>query len=411
MSNKNIIQFGTGYELKNISVKTSTKEARALFLNLIGELRPNVTFDLLRLYNLEDIPNDVKDSQSNIELLERNILQKIFEQDFFANGLSKVFDTPLLNFFDYLFRNYKKFERAKIKGERFYKGNTVLPETIQDYALEKLIPSWQRLMVDKSAGNLCVAINNWAKDWGLTEDWCKEFALSVLGRAWIKLNEDKSIYTTDNLLLLNSNFYDFNEWLGRKAAWNSALHEESWKRFAIDWYYYMKSDNHPTFEYKWRGIDIQDIWYPTVSSNEKQFTEKMELEFWSQFFTVGTNQPKSLVSKMPEILCQLELFTNKIQTYLSDVKRYNKKNISKTQVKQSGDTHFRWLVEYQIPSIKNQSRKSRNEIAKTNSVDRKAVARAIMAVSKLLNLTPRPFQETGRKFSNTTSKKRRRAQK
>ncbi len=40
-------KFGGEYELKDVEIKTSTIEARKLFLELIWEIKPDVVIDLI----------------------------------------------------------------------------------------------------------------------------------------------------------------------------------------------------------------------------------------------------------------------------------------------------------------------------------------------------------------------------
>lgn len=52
------LRLGGEFELKDVDIKTSTIEARKLFLELIWEMTPETVVDLVRLFNIESIPTD-----------------------------------------------------------------------------------------------------------------------------------------------------------------------------------------------------------------------------------------------------------------------------------------------------------------------------------------------------------------
>src|SRR5687767_4992857 len=105
------LKLGGELELINADIRTSTIEARQLFLNLILEMKPEVVFELFGLFNVKAIPEKLKNNPIDFEIIARICLMHTKLPHLFSTNLddlgfsSDIRNTPVLAYFDFIFQN------------------------------------------------------------------------------------------------------------------------------------------------------------------------------------------------------------------------------------------------------------------------------------------------------------------
>ncbi len=407
------MKLGGQLELKDLEVKTSTKEARIIFLELIPELMPEVVFDLTRLFNLESLPKDWLDSpldwlgdNAEIRFAKRFFLLHTKQPNLYSSDLSSwkikpdVRNTPLLAYFDFLFKNQAELDKFLIESEKNWKGYTPNPqqELITERALEYLIPDWKTLQTKVGSEWLCAELKKWAMKWNLNDDWCMDFALHCLKNFKTgmidKLRFPKDFLENDNVMYL----WEFNNYVNNGKAWNDAIFFLQFSNTENHFFIPQQFPNFPLFRYVWlqqSEKQVEEVFtiegkYNPLVDQDQNFREKMEWLFWRNFFEYFQFKWSVFVSNHTKVIGELKEFHGLLETYISNVKKEIKPYTVETVSKRSGDKHFRWLVEYQIAG------KSYNKLTQKVGLDRKAITQGIKDTSQILGLILRDSTPGGR---------------
>lgn len=141
---------------------------------------------------------------------------------------SDVRQTPVLAYFDFIFKNQAKFDELLEKSEKFWKEFTpdnYYTDLITRRAIEELIPNWQTLQSKNGSEWLCSELSQWAEKWNLKDDWCLDFALDCLKNYKIKLIDTYQL--PDNYLQTNDHYslWDLNGFWHNGKAWAYSLRD------------------------------------------------------------------------------------------------------------------------------------------------------------------------------------------
>lgn len=396
------LKLGGEFELKDVDIKTSTIETRKLFLELIWEMTPEAVVDLVRLFNIESIPEDWREVPKQIDFsakffllhTQRNYLYSVDLTEF--GFKSDVRQTPVLAYFDFIFKNQAEFDELLEKSESYWKEFTpdYYTDLITRTAIEELIPNWQTLQSKKGSEWLCSELSQWAKKWNLKDDWCLDFALDCLKNFKIKLIDKYQLpdnyLQTDNLYSL----WELNKFWHNGKAWAFSLRDYD-EQDVWDYFFINKIPNYPSLQYIWKEntkeiFKVEDKYNP-LRAFPAEFLERVEQQFWSKFFEYFSGRQYSFVGNTKLLTDELKKFQNRVRTHISKAEAKMKPFAQRTVSKRSGDRHFRWLVEYQVLD------KSYNTLAKEQCVDRRAIMDGIKDVSKIVGLTLRESTKHGRK--------------
>jgi hypothetical protein len=277
-------KFGGEYELKDVDIRTSTIEAQKLFLELLWEMKPDVVFDLTRLFNFDSMPVDWQDKPDQIDFATKLFLFHTQYESAYKNDLTKfgfksdVRDTPVLAYFDFIHKNRPEFNKLLEKSEENWKQLTSEPGTplIISWALQELIPDWKTLQLRNDSEWLCRTLIQWAKRWNLNNDWCLDFALECLKNSKIRLFDTFRIpenYLETKTFDLLRSFYLFRQ-LG--SAWSWALWDARWK-YHKDNSILTTIPDYPSFEYKWKQIAENEVEeFFTIAGTYNPFTMSKE---------------------------------------------------------------------------------------------------------------------------------------
>lgn len=414
-----IMKLGAELELKDQELKTSTLEARKIFFELILQMKPEVSIDLLRLFNLDSIPLKWKKSQTHLDSCAKVFLFYTKRPELYYADLSKlgfkkdVRETPLLSYFEFIFKNQSEFDELLSSSEKECKKITPHPDSdfIVITALTKLIPDWKTLHTKKYSERLISNLSNWAKKWNLNEDWCLDFALDCLRHCKINLI-DKFQFPDD--FLTNNEFnsvLDFNHYQQSGSAWYGAWLKLNMISHGTENLILEKIPNYPFFEYKWKENDggkEQEIFqirgfYNPITMLKVEFRQEMEQQFWSKFFDFYSLRQHLFVGMMPELIKELKNFQTSIENYISEVELIVESITDETVNKKEIIRHIGWMIEYQIPPFKSYSKLSEQQL-----MTRKGIESGVKEVCKLIGLTLRKSSENGRPKGSKDSYKRRR---
>jgi ribosomal protein L20A (L18A) len=399
------MKLGGELELRDVDIKTSTIEARKLFLNLVLAMKPEVGSDLMRLFNKESLPRDVQEQPNLIDFSAKFFLLHTKKPHCYSVDLTEfgykpeVRQTPVLAYFDFIFRNQAEFDQRLIESEKEWKSYTPNPyqELITRSALEKLIPDWKTLQSKDNSKLLCSELSQWAEKWNLTDDWCFDFALhclklfkiNLIDKCWFPDNylESKNIYS---LFELRNFWYD-----GR--AWRESVSDLS-ERNLRDYFFTSEIPNYPKLNYVWElktEKGTQEIlslegYYNPLHMYPENFRREIEERFWARLSEFLSFNRFAFVGNSKLLIDELSKFQKSVDDYISYAEELMKPHADRTVVKRSGDKHFRWLVEYQILG------KSYNKLAAENDVDRRAVRDGIKNVSEIIELTLRDLSLGGK---------------
>jgi len=401
------MKLGGELELRGVDTKTSTIVARRLFLNLVWEMKSEVVNDLMRLFNIESVPADLPVKPNPIDYSAKLFLLHTKSQHYYLIDLtelgyeSDVRQTPILAYFDYIFRNQTKFDELLIESEKKWKDCSPAPhqKLITQSALGELIPNWKTLQSRNDAVWLCAELYQWAEKWNLKDDWCLDFALDCLKDFKIELIDE--CHFDDDYLESNhycSSLWELNQFCHHGVSWERNL--SSFRSENIENYLFTdKIKGYPKLNYVWelktkngkQKIFSVDEYYNPLVMFPEFFRRKVEEQFWSKFFDFFSRRQYIFVGNNKLLTDELNKFQKSVDEYIKKAEKAMKPFADKTAIKKSGDKHFRWLVEYQILE------RSFNSLAKEKGVDRKAITDGIKDVSQLINLTLRDSSEGGRK--------------
>ncbi|HRH41021.1 MAG TPA: hypothetical protein PKY82_05205 [Pyrinomonadaceae bacterium] len=394
------LELGGNLELVDVDVKSSAIEGRKLFLSLISEMKPEVNIDLMRLFNLESIPNNAEfkpnptDFSAKLFLLHTKF-HHLYDIDLTELGYEQnVRRTPILAYFDFIFRNQNELEKLieESKSEFTDVPLGLMNDLVMDSAISKLIVNWKTLKSRNDSQWLCDELTQWADTWNLADDWCLDFAIDCLKRFKIdlidklRLPEDFAKYLLKNDLF-NYEIDDLQKYWNRGKAWNYSLYQLDAERDR-DYFFIANVPDYPTFHYVWKiktdkglqtCIEIEAIYNPLVTQPEK-FHEDIEKEFWAKFFNYFSYFPFTFVGNPDLLKTEIRKFQAKLKSHIKKARKVITPFSINTKTKRSGDQHFKWLVEYQVLN------KSYNQLAKEKELDRSTITEGVKGVADLIGL-------------------------
>lgn len=411
---------GSEYELKNVEVLNSTLETRRLFWGLVFDMKFEVVNHLTKLFNFESIPADWQKNAEDFDFCTRFFLFHTKNHNAYSFDLSPfgfkpdVRDTPLLAYFDFIFKNQSEYDELLAKNKKILKdySSTLKQQRIVKNTLLEIIPDWKTLQTKDNSEWLCKTLMKWAERCNLTDDWCLDFALDCLRNC--KVNFIDELDLPKNYILDGDVFFSvwrFYNFLESGTAWRESLIEMIWGKYK-DFSRDDKIPDFPYFEYFWthevenktKKIFKISERYDPFSSTEDYFRNLVEGRFLEKLSRYVYHWDL-YVGKLKFLTEKVESFQNRVDGYIATNNREAEKYGGKTVSKKDGDKHFRWLIEYQIPSDKNYTDKSYSEIARENGVDVKTVSEAIGKSAHIIGITLRKPKHTGRPKGSKDSDK------
>lgn len=401
------LRFGGELESTKSKKMTSTIEARRLFFSLILEMKREVVTDLVRLFKIESLPEAFQSlarhplsHHTKYSVPVKFFLLHTKKPDLFSVDLSEagfkhdIRDTPILAYFDFIFKNQSKFDKLLKKSEAEHRKFASKPsrDLITTSALEKLIPSWDFLQSKGDSKWLCSELTKWAEKWNLTDEWCLDFALGTLSAFKVSFI-DKMQFPDD--FLENADLHsvwELNRYCEQGTAWSQALFElNQFQDHLIP----ATIPDYPSFEYRFKQTVGERTYFSIKShynpwtSGSGSFKASVEEQFWRKFFDCFANSSQTFDGNTKELADGLNSFVKYVDEHISRCEKLGEPFSRPTPTKES-DRHFRWLVEFQLLC------RSKEELRKTHGCSRKAIRDGIEDVARLLKLTLRPDSKGGR---------------
>lgn len=306
-------RFGYGFE-KESAGSPSTQLARAYFLELIFELRPNV---VLTLFRTAYIPFSelLKNRQGDINTIGESLESELSESGY------------------------------------------VSQRVVRKHAIRRFISGWQSLQRMEAAGSLCQVIQGWARSQNLMVDWCLDHALTVLGEFEARAGEIVRLSSRPAVqrcrlaeLMLES--------------WRLAVTRQRLRAIDVQYKSIAEFEEHVSkvleFTFKYENIELLPITGPIYKSIP-EFRQEVKERFEALGGKIVRGAGKALKLEM--------------DSYLEKVKEMMRRAGFKKPTVRWAEEHFKWLIEYQIPPTK-QYRKIAKEVRKDESTIREGIANA-----------------------------------
>jgi len=394
------------FEPRNMKISTSTLEARQIFLRLIVQMSRETVDDLVRPFNKEDLPVDLKQNQEMIQSVSNFFLLHITEPKMFNSGHenlafgANIRNTPILDYSRYLQTNETKYNRLLGRKRKDLDGMAASATETPNLrtARRRMIPGWSTLLEDADAGQLRESILKWANKWNLTDEWCLDFALSVLSVFKLQYVDR---YRLDEQVGRDPSFYWHYEWPVADWAWKSwleSVHIIDLQNFDNKIAALNEMPDVGGLVFRWREDDDKDSdtfevndYFAPHSCTEREFMERVELEFWRQFLLRFGAVPEDLVGHTKHVLNEIQRFRLELENCVSRCKRKLMPFSRPTVKKDSGESHFRWLIEYQVKG------RSFHKLAELVQRDRKSVSAAVKEASGIVGLSLRQAPKAGRR--------------
>lgn len=392
--------FGGEYELVDTDLPVSTLDARVFFLEMLAVNKQNILEHFLRLANTDSISNNYLEDREfnktlNLFFMRHLVFPSNFSIDVEEFGISKdIRKTPILSFVEYVFSNQDEYLEIEKEVEYEYrneKNNRYFPELVEEKTLIKQFPKWSELRKKEKAKNLCAALKDWAEKWNLTDDWVLDFAIDMLRNFRAKfLNGWENDFKRNSY---NERFFitQFNNWRYSNGDWDRALlnlrQDGSLRQFQI-----AVEFNQPAFTFEYGDIKVSETWFPNWK-HKKAFRDEMMERFNKKLFYQRT---EGLEIK----LGTKSRFEKELTEYIRKMDLKTNKKFCRTPRKNTGERHFLWLIEYQIPPCKNY-----RQIATENNSDIKTVREGIARVAEQIGLKLRKPTSGGRPKGSTTKQK------
>lgn len=266
------LRLGNGeYERIDVETKNSTFVARHKFLETLWKKRSDWAFDLLRLFNYEELPE---------ELLTRECIDKTFIS-FLPHLLTtfpheieiqhKFIDTPVIHYFSYFFGKEDLIKQFEDEEEQSLYSS---PNTIRrrKNVIKKIIPGWKEIKSKEDANVLCLSLESWANKYNLNADWLMDFALDIL--CLFKINFDWRLSDFDAQNLSKTNNYHLHYQNTARDSISEAIsayaREIIWEK---QWCIFDELKGLPAFEYRFNDFEMQPITWMFSVTSRKNFVE------------------------------------------------------------------------------------------------------------------------------------------
>ncbi len=392
--------FGGEYELKDTDLAVSTIEGRVFFLEMLAVYKPEVIEHFTRLANRDSIPKIYLENREfnqtlNLFFMRHLIFPSNFSLDVEEFDISKdVRKTPILSFVEYVFSNQDEYVELEKKVEYEYrkeKDNQYFSKLVEEETLIRQFPKWSEMQKKEKAKDLCAALKDWAEKWNLTDDWCLDFAIDMLRNFRTNfLNGWENDFKRNTY---NESFFitQFNNWRYGNGDWDRAL--LNLRQDGTDRQYHIAVEfNQPAFIFEYSGIKISETWFPNWK-HKKVFREEITEQFNRQLLF-------RLTERLEINIGTKSRFEEELTAYIRKVDMKKNKNFFRTPRKNTGNRHFLWLIEYQIPPCK-----TFQQIAEENNSNIKTIREGIARVAELIELKLRKPTLGGRPKGAKTKQK------
>jgi hypothetical protein len=306
-------RFGYAHEKKSID-SPSTQRARAYFLELLFELRPNVVLALFRAAYFP-FTELLKNRQGDIATICDSLESELSESGYVSQRI------------------------------------------VRKHAIRRFLSGWQSLKHMEAASSLCQVLQGWARSQNLTGEWCLEHALTVLNEfeakagGIVRLSSRPDIQRSRLAELI---------W----ESWRLAVARQRLRAIDVQYASITEFEGYVSkvleFTFKYENINVSPVtgpFYKSISQFKQEVKERFEALKGSAVRGAGK-------------VLKLEL-----DSYLEKVKETMKRAGFKKPPVRWVKEHFKWLIEYQIPPTK-QYRKIAKEVRKDESTIREGVASA-----------------------------------
>jgi len=390
-------------DLEPLGLETpiSVLEGRQLFMDLVQKMSPVPKLDLTRTFNPQLLPRKYRHEIDVFAYwaLEQSAERSIAGSEQFLKKLKippAILNTPIHQLNGFLSRSTSRFEQCLAKSRGEWKGRNIPEHLIRKTAYKKLIPSWAELCTMKGSSRLRKSLWDWAERVNLTEDWCMDFALDVL-------NAYRMHYVWDYKFQIDAErpvHYQVSQYLMEtwaRQAWYDALSDMHHEKYAELFIALKNVPNQGPFRFVWREPDLSqsetfviEDHYGPLSGMGDVFKAKMTELFWWRFFERYVEDRTTLAESTKHVAIEIERFLTDLNLYIKNAKKRFKKHGQPTVLKEDGDLHFRWLVEFQVCG------RDYSTIARQYGKNRVSVTEAVKRTAALIGLGLREAPKKGR---------------
>jgi hypothetical protein len=264
------IRFGFGeYERTDAEVRQSVLDMRYQFLRRLVAQKPSWAESLVRFSRIE-----------SKDLVTPDIVHGVFHyliaiifgrQRPGIELLPELSDTPLQHFAKLIRAKSLQIDRLGRKEHkplsRPYPGDSKLG------ALVRFMPTFQKMAKRKGASSLAKSLREWAESQNLADDWCLDFALSVLMNYWVLLSPRFGGLDPGSIDVSESASIKYScEWVLGEATKN-ALDDYRREKLLVPIWNFDDDLDLPEFKYVHRDFKFGPARWSPLSQFRKSFTE------------------------------------------------------------------------------------------------------------------------------------------
>lgn len=318
-------RFGFGFEERETSFTPSAQHARALFLELLSQLRPKVIPSLFGSAHRPFV-NFLNESKGEIRSIIKDI-HPLADADAISSAVGEV-------------NPYRDIAvRLSLSS-----------------ALRPFLYGWSALRSRGGAGALCDALLSWAGGLNLNDEWFLGHAVTVLREQHLaSLNTDEAWQQATDELKLD-------------AVCMQGVTYEDFRERGLD-----------KFSFKYKRVEI------TVDGPIFQPVPDFKREAERAFKAVGGHRTGGASEAFKEAL---SLYLSQVDGIVAELRLKNPPR------NWAAENQFRWLIEYQVPRVKNY-----RQIARKVGKDESSIREGVRAAANLIGLTLRssePDKHPGR---------------
>ena len=284
-------RFGFGYEKKSKD-SPSTLTARAQFLTLILELRPNAVSSLFNTA-YQPFHELIAENESAIASLCKSVESEIPEEAY----------------------------------------NPRQPDYIREQAIQRLIPNLYSLQKVEGANPFWQALETWAIEQNLTDEWCVNHAMAFF-RAFDGSDDKKLAFA---LWRDMQDEHCLRGLVGKSWLW--AVHKGC-NALVTQFMSNIKIEEYGIYSFTF----VHETLTFTVTGPFYKSTSKFKEEVEDTFRTLGGTTIRGARKALDY---QQRLYLEEVAKAMKELK------LEEPPVRWAADDHFRWLVNYQIPPCTN----------------------------------------------------------